>query len=129
LQIGCNIEFVEEIPSAIAHGAENIGLYRTEFLYIYREDLPTEDDHFNNYRQVVTDKKLLWSTIRTFDLGGDKFSNYQKQTKELNPQMGMRAIRFCLKEVDIFKTQLRAIWRASALGSTKNSFSDDFQRG
>lgn len=122
LQIGCNIEFVEEIPSAIAHGAENIGLYRTEFLYIYREDLPTEDDHFNNYRQVVTDKKLLWSTIRTFDLGGDKFSNYQKQTKELNPQMGMRAIRFCLKEVDIFKTQLRAIWRASALGSTKILF-------
>jgi phosphotransferase system enzyme I (PtsI) len=120
--IGCNIEFVEEIPSAISHGAENIGLYRTEFLYIYRDDLPTEDDHFNNYRQVVTDKNLSWSTIRTFDLGGDKFANYQKQTKELNPQMGMRAIRFCLKEVDIFKTQLRAIWRASALGRTKILF-------
>lgn len=120
--IGCNIEFVEEIPSAISHGAENIGLYRTEFLYIYRDDLPTEDDHFNNYRQVVTDKNLAWSTIRTFDLGGDKFANYQKQTKELNPQMGMRAIRFCLKEVDIFKTQLRAIWRASALGRTKILF-------
>ncbi|MBN1470350.1 MAG: phosphoenolpyruvate--protein phosphotransferase [Syntrophaceae bacterium] len=122
VQVGCNIEFIEEIPSAIAHGAENIGLYRTEFLYIYREDLPTEDDHFNNYRQVVTDKKLAWSTIRTFDLGGDKFANYQKQTKEMNPQMGMRAIRFCLKEVDIFKTQLRAIWRASALGRTKILF-------
>ncbi len=122
VQVGCNIEFIEEIPSAIAHGAENIGLYRTEFLYIYREDLPTEDDHFNNYRQVVTDKNLSWSTIRTFDLGGDKFSNYQKQTKEMNPQMGMRAIRFCLKEVDIFKTQLRAIWRASALGKVKILF-------
>ncbi len=122
VQVGCNIEFIEEIPSAIAHGAENIGLYRTEFLYIYREDLPTEDDHFNNYRQVVTDKNLAWSTIRTFDLGGDKFANYQKQTKEMNPQMGMRAIRFCLKEVDIFKTQLRAIWRASALGRTKILF-------
>ncbi len=120
--IGCNIEFVEEIPSAVAHGAENIGLYRTEFLYIYREDLPTEEDHFNNYRQVVTDKNLSWSTIRTFDLGGDKFPNYQKQSKELNPQMGMRAIRFCLKEVDIFKIQLRAIWRASALGKTKILF-------
>jgi phosphoenolpyruvate-protein phosphotransferase (PTS system enzyme I) len=120
--VGCNIEFVEEIPSAITHGAENIGLYRTEFLYIYREDLPTEEDHFNNYKQVVTEKKLLWSTIRTFDLGGDKFPNYQKQCKELNPQMGMRAIRFCLKEVDIFKTQLRAIWRASALGKTKILF-------
>jgi len=120
--IGCNIEFVEEIPSAIVHGAENIGLYRTEFLYIYREDLPTEEDHFNNYRQVVTNKNLAWSTIRTFDLGGDKFPNYQKQGKELNPQMGMRAIRFCLKEVELFKTQLRAIWRASAFGKTKILF-------
>jgi phosphotransferase system enzyme I (PtsI) len=122
VQIGCNIEFVEEIPSAIAHGAENIGLYRTEFLYIYRDDLPTEDEHFENYRQVVTEKNLSWSTIRTFDLGGDKFPNYQKQAKELNPQMGMRAIRFCLKEVEIFKSQLRAIWRASALGKTKILF-------
>jgi phosphotransferase system enzyme I (PtsI) len=122
VRIGCNIEFVEEIPSAIIHGAENIGLYRTEFLYIYREDLPTEEDHFNNYRQVVTEKNLAWATIRTFDLGGDKFPKYQKQCKELNPQMGMRAIRFCLKEVDIFKTQLRAIWRASALGKTKILF-------
>lgn len=122
VQIGCNIEFVEEIPSAIVHGAENIGLYRTEFLYIYRDELPTEEDHFNNYRQVVTDKNLSWSTIRTFDLGGDKFPNYQKQSKELNPQMGMRAIRFCLKEVEIFKTQLRAIWRAGAFGKTKILF-------
>jgi phosphoenolpyruvate-protein phosphotransferase (PTS system enzyme I) len=122
VQIGCNIEFVEEIPSAIVHGAENIGLYRTEFLYIYREDLPTEDDHFNNYRQVVTEKNLSWSTFRTFDLGGDKFPNYQKPVKELNPQMGLRAIRFCLKEVEIFKTQLRAIWRVSALGKTKILF-------
>ena len=122
VQIGCNIEFIEEIPSAIAHGAENIGLYRTEFLYIYRDDLPTEEDHFNNYRQVVSEKNLSWSTIRTFDLGGDKFPNYQKQSKELNPQMGMRAIRFCLKEVEIFKTQMRAIWRASAFGKTKILF-------
>lgn len=122
IQIGCNIEFIEEIPSAVAHGAENIGLYRTEFLYIYRENLPTEEDHFTNYRQVVTNKNLAWSTIRTFDLGGDKFPNYQKQSKEMNPQMGMRAIRFCLKEVDIFKIQLRAIWRASALGNIKILF-------
>jgi len=122
VQIGCNIEFIEEIPSAILHGAENIGLYRTEFLYIYRDELPTEEDHFNNYRQVVTEKNLSWSTIRTFDLGGDKFPNYQKQSKELNPQMGLRAIRFCLKEVEIFKTQLRAIWRAGAFGKTKILF-------
>ncbi|MDI6741189.1 MAG: phosphoenolpyruvate--protein phosphotransferase [Smithella sp.] len=122
VNIGCNIEFVEEIPSAITHGAENIGLYRTEFLYIYRDTLPTEDDHLNNYRQVVEDKNLSWATIRTFDLGGDKFPNYQKQAKEANPQMGLRAIRFCLKEVDIFKTQLRAIWRASAYGKIKILF-------
>ncbi len=122
VQIGSNIEFIEEIPSAIVHGAEHIGLYRTEFLYIYRDDLPTEEDHFNNYRQVVTEKKLSWATIRTFDLGGDKFTKYQKQAKELNPQMGLRAIRFCLKEIEIFKTQLRAIWRASALGRVKILF-------
>jgi phosphotransferase system enzyme I (PtsI) len=122
VQIGGNIEFVEEIPSAIVHGAEYIGLYRTEFIYISRQDLPTEEDHFNNYRQVVGTKDLLWSTIRTFDLGGDKFSSSQKPVKELNPQMGLRAIRFCLKEVEIFKTQLRAIWRAGALGKTKVLF-------
>lgn len=122
VQIGSNIEFIEEIPSAIVHGAEHIGLYRTEFLYIYRDDLPTEEDHFNNYRQVVTEKKLSWATIRTFDLGGDKFTKYQKQAKELNPQMGLRAIRFCLKEIEIFKTQLRAIWRVSALGRVKILF-------
>ncbi|KAF0157596.1 MAG: phosphotransferase system enzyme I PtsI [Syntrophaceae bacterium] len=122
VQIGSNIEFIEEIPSAIAHGAEYIGLYRTEFLYIYRDDLPTEEDHFNNYRQVVTEKNLSWATIRTFDLGGDKFPNYQKQTKELNPQMGLRAIRFCLKEIELFKAQLRAIWRVSALGRVKILF-------
>lgn len=122
VRIGCNIEFIEEIPSAITHGAEHIGLYRTEFLYIYRDDLPTEEDHFNNYRQVVTEKNLQWSTIRTFDLGGDKFTRYQKPTRELNPQMGLRAIRFCLKEPGIFKTQLRAIWRVSALGPVKILF-------
>lgn len=122
VQIGGNIEFIEEIPSAIAHGAEYIGLYRTEFIYINRENLPTEEDHFSNYRQIVSVKDLLWSTIRTFDLGGDKFPSDQKPIKELNPQMGLRAIRFCLKEVDLFKTQLRAIWRAGALGKVKILF-------
>ncbi|KQC11323.1 MAG: hypothetical protein APR62_10165 [Smithella sp. SDB] len=122
VHIGCNIEFVEEIPTAIAHGAEHIGLYRTEFIYIYRQELPTEEDHYENYRQVVGTKDLLWSTIRTFDLGGDKFPSSQKPVKELNPQMGLRAIRFCLKEVEIFKTQMRAIWRAGAFGKTRILF-------
>ncbi len=122
VKIGSNIEFVEEIPSAVSHGAEHVGLYRTEFLYIYHDELPTEEDHFNNYRQVVEEKNFSWATIRTFDLGGDKFTKYQKHARELNPQMGLRAIRFCLKEIEIFKTQLRAIWRVSALGRVKILF-------
>lgn len=120
--IGSNIEFVEEIPTAVAYGAEGIGLYRTEFIYINRESLPTEEDHFNNYRSVVGVNGLSWSTIRTFDLGGDKFFSDPKLAKEMNPQMGLRAIRFCLKEVDLFKVQLRAILRASAFGKTRILF-------
>lgn len=122
LQIGGNIEFVEEIPSAVAHGAEHIGLYRTEFIYISRQDLPSEEEHLNNYLQVVKSKDLRWATIRTFDLGGDKIAPDQRHVKELNPQMGLRAIRYCLKEVDLFKTQLRAIWRASAAGKVRILF-------
>jgi len=120
--IGGNIEFIEEIPSAITYGAEGIGLYRTEFLYINREQLPTEEEHFANYRRVVGVDGLAWSTIRTFDLGGDKFFSDPKLAKEMNPQMGLRAIRFCLKEVDLFKIQLRAILRASAYGKTRVLF-------
>ena len=122
LHIGGNIEFVEEIHSAVAHGAEHIGLYRTEFIYISRHDLPSEDEHVNNYLQIASAKDLQWATIRTFDLGGDKIAPDQKHVKELNPQMGLRAIRFCLKEVELFKTQLRAIWRVSAAGNVRILF-------
>ncbi|MBP8980378.1 MAG: phosphoenolpyruvate--protein phosphotransferase [Syntrophobacterales bacterium] len=122
LRIGGNIEFIEEIPSAVAHGAEGIGLYRTEFIYINREELPTEEDHFVNYRRVIGVEDLAWSTIRTFDLGGDKFFSDPKLAKEMNPQMGLRAIRFCLKEINLFKVQLRAILRASAFGKTRILF-------
>ncbi|HOF06039.1 MAG TPA: phosphoenolpyruvate--protein phosphotransferase [Syntrophales bacterium] len=122
VQIGGNIEFIEEIPSAVTHGAEGIGLYRTEFIYINREDLPTEEDHFSNYRRVVGVEGLEWATIRTFDLGGDKFFSDPKLAKEMNPQMGLRAIRFCLKETELFKVQLRAILRASAFGKTRILF-------
>lgn len=112
--IGCNIEFVEEIPSAVTHGADGIGLYRTEFLYINREELPTEEDHLDNYRRVLEEKELRWATIRTLDLGGDKFFSDPKLAKEMNPQMGLRAIRLCLREENLFRTQLRAIMRAGA---------------
>ncbi|HOO41332.1 MAG TPA: phosphoenolpyruvate--protein phosphotransferase [Syntrophales bacterium] len=122
VEIGGNIEFVEEIPSAVSHGAEGIGLYRTEFIYINREQLPTEEDHFQIYRHLVESQGIAWSTIRTFDLGGDKFFSKPKVAKEMNPQMGLRAIRFCLKEIEMFKTQLRAIIRASAYGKVRILF-------
>ena len=120
--IGGNIEFVEEIPTTVAHGADGIGLYRTEFIYINRENMPTEEDHFAHYRRVVETKGMSWSTIRTFDLGGDKFFSDPKLAKEMNPQMGLRAIRFCLKEVELFKVQLRAMLRASAFGEVRILF-------
>jgi phosphoenolpyruvate-protein phosphotransferase (PTS system enzyme I) len=122
VEMGGNIEFVEEIPAAISHGADGIGLYRTEFIYINREDLPTEEDHLACYRSVVGVPGLAWSTIRTFDLGGDKFQSEKKTTRELNPQLGLRAIRYCLKEVGLFKTQLRAILRSSVLGKLRIMF-------
>jgi phosphotransferase system enzyme I (PtsI) len=122
VEIGCNIEFVEELPSAIAHGAEGIGLYRTEFIYVNREQLPSEDEHFASYRNVIGVPGMHWSTIRTFDLGGDKFFSNPKLAKEMNPQMGLRAIRFCLKEIPLFKMQLRAIIRASHYAKTRVLF-------
>ena len=122
VEIGCNIEFIEEIPSAIHHGAEGIGLYRTEFIYINRKSLPDEEEHLANYRSVVGVEGLAWATIRTFDLGGDKFFPDKKGFHEMNPQLGMRAIRFCLKEKELFKVQLRAILRASAYGKLRVMF-------
>jgi len=122
IEIGANIEFVEEIPTAVMHGAEGIGLYRTEFIYINKEQLPTEEEHFSIYRRVIEGKGIYWSTIRTFDLGGDKFMSDPRLAKEMNPVMGLRAIRFCLKEVELFKVQLRAILRASAYGKTRVLF-------
>ncbi len=120
--IGGNIEFTEEIPSALEHGAENIGLYRTEFIYINREQLPTEEEHFSHYRAIVSAPGFAWVTIRTFDLGGEKFFSDPKLGREMNPQMGLRAIRFCLKEKELFKVQLRAIARASYYGKMRLLF-------
>lgn len=116
--VGANIEFVEEIPSAVFHGANGVGLYRTEFLYINRKELPTEEEHFLNYKKVIEGEGIKWATIRTFDLGGDKFVSDAGLAEEMNPVMGLRAIRFCLQEVELFKVQLRAILRASVHGNT-----------
>ncbi len=117
-----NIEMIEEINPLIDHGAEGIGLYRTEFLYLNRKDLPSEEEHLKAYRQVVKKMSPNPVIIRTLDIGGDKFFAHEDQAKETNPAMGLRAIRFCLKNTDIFKTQLRAILRASANGKVKVMF-------
>jgi phosphotransferase system enzyme I (PtsI) len=104
------------------HGAEGIGLYRTEFLYLNRKDLPSEEEQFSIYKKVIEKIVPYPVTIRTVDLGGDKFLSRIDLAEEMNPVMGLRAIRLCLKEVSIFKTQLRALLRASALGEMKILF-------
>ena len=111
-----NIELLSEIPSARKYGAEGIGLYRTEFLYMNRSDLPTEEEQFEAYKRVAEAIKPQVLTIRTLDIGGDKFISSVQIPKDMTPFLGSRAIRFCLDRPDIFKTQLRAILRASVYG-------------
>jgi phosphotransferase system enzyme I (PtsI) len=118
-----NLEFKEEVKTVLEHGAEGIGLYRTEFLYLNRDDIPSEEDHFEAYKTVVESVSPYITVIRTLDLGGDKlYAHLGELKKETNPAMGLRAIRFCLKEVEIFKTQLRGILRASFYGKTSIMF-------
>ena len=117
-----NIELVEELSSVLEYGAEGIGLYRTEFLYLNRKDLPSEEEHFNIYKKLIEKASPHPVTLRTLDLGGDKFLSHIDLAEEMNPVMGLRAIRFCLKEVNIFKAQLRAILRSSAFGEIKVLF-------
>lgn len=119
IQLAANIEFPGEIPSVLAHGAEAIGLYRTEYFYLNRTDLPTEEEQFEAYRSVAGELAPKPVIIRTLDLGGDKFLSSLDLPQEMNPFMGWRAIRFCLTRVDIFKVQLRAILRASVYGNLK----------
>ncbi len=96
-----------------------MGLYRTEILYLNRKDLPDENEHFQTYRRLAESLHPAPATIRTLDIGGDKFlSNYPKGN-ETNPALGLRAIRFSIKEIDIFKTQFRAVLRASAHGKLR----------
>jgi phosphotransferase system enzyme I (PtsI) len=116
IRLQANIELLEEIDSAKRHGAEGIGLYRTEVLYLNRKDLPSEEEQYDACRQLVEKVSPWVVTVRTLDIGGDKFLSNYSSGNELNPAMGLRAIRFSLKEREIFKTQLRAILRASAHG-------------
>jgi phosphotransferase system enzyme I (PtsI) len=122
VRLHANIEMVEEIPSAKNHGAEGIGLYRTEILYLNRKDLPTEEEHYQTYRRLAESISPAVATIRTLDIGGDKFLSNYSAGNEMNPAMGLRAIRFSMKEVDIFKIQLRGILRASAHGKLRILF-------
>ncbi len=116
-----NIEFAEEIPSLVAHGAEGIGLYRTEFLFLDRQHPPTEEEHYRCYRQVLEAMGGRPVTIRTMDLGGDKVPG-RKHEKEPNPAMGLRAVRYCLSHRELFRVQLRALLRASAHGNLRIMF-------
>ena len=121
--LSANIELPEDVEAVFANGAEGIGLYRTEFLYLGRNTLPTEDEQYETYRQVAERVRPNPLIIRTFDLGGDKLAPGTVDiTDELNPFLGWRAIRFCLENIDIFKTQLRAILRASVAGNVKIMF-------
>ncbi|MDP1661459.1 MAG: putative PEP-binding protein, partial [Phycisphaerales bacterium] len=117
-----NIEFPEEISNLIAAGASGVGLYRTEYRYLAGDGEPSEEQHFEAYRRCV---ELLGGrplTIRTMDLGADKYTQEQAETPERNPMLGCRSIRFCLANKPMFKRQLRAILRASALGPVRVMF-------
>src|SRR6059036_3277080 len=121
--LSANIELPEDVEAVAANGAEGIGLYRTEFLYLNRTTLPTEEEQYETYRRVAERVSPDPLIIRTFDLGGDKLApGATDVTDELNPFLGWRAIRFCLENIDIFKTQLSAILRASTVGNVKIMF-------
>jgi len=122
VNLEANMELQEEVPSVLEHGAEGIGLYRTEFIYLNRADMPTEEEHFLICRRLAEAINPRPATIRTFDLGGDKFLSQVSMAKEMNPALGLRAIRFCLRESGIFKTQLAGILRASSYGRLRIMF-------
>ena len=117
-----NIEFPDEVETVLENGGFGVGLYRTEFLWLTRDNSPTEDEQFENYRETLQllDGRPL--TIRTFDLGADKYTQQRAEEPERNPFLGCRSIRYCLQNLPMFKTQLRAIMRASAFGTMKIMF-------
>ncbi len=122
LKVMANVELFEEIPSVLKMGADGIGLFRTEFFYLQQKRLPEEKLLYEYFSKVVKAIKPYPVTFRTLDMGGDKLSSALKFEKELNPALGLRAIRFCLKQKNIFRTQLRAILRASAHGDIRILF-------
>lgn len=119
IELHANIEIPEDVAQSRAVGATGIGLYRTEFLFMNRREWPTEDEQFEAYRRVTEAMKGMPVTIRTLDLGADKPANPDEARTCTNPALGLRAIRLCLSEPQIFHAQLRAILRASHYGSVK----------
>jgi phosphotransferase system enzyme I (PtsI) len=117
-----NVELAEEVPLAISQGAEGIGLYRSEFLYMNRPLPPSEEEQLQAYGDILAKMAPHPVTIRTLDVGGDKFVPEINLADEANPAMGLRAVRFSLKERRLFKIQLRAILRASAHGRVRLMF-------
>ncbi len=122
LKIKANIELLEEIPTVIRHGAEGIGLFRTEYLFLAQKKLLTEEQLFQAYKTVAERIHPYPVTIRTLDIGGDKFLSHLSKHNEQNPALGLRAIRLCLQETELFRNQLRAILRASAFGEVNIIF-------
>jgi phosphotransferase system enzyme I (PtsI) len=114
-----NIELPAEVPVAIDHGADGIGLYRTEFLYVDRREPPSEDEQFETYRRIVETMAPRTVTLRTFDIGGDKFSTAFRLPREMNPALGLRAVRLALREREVFRAQLRAMLRAARYGRVR----------
>lgn len=119
IELQGNIELPEEANSTVEHGGTGIGLYRTEFLFLNRQALPTEEEHYLAYRQVAERAAPHEVVIRTLDVGGDKVGFPGEFDQEVNPALGLRAIRFCLQKRDMFKTQLRGILRAAVHGNVK----------
>ena len=117
-----NIEFPEEAEIVLEKGGDGIGLYRTEFLYLNSEKEPTEEEQYNAYAETVRVFEQRPVVIRTLDLGADKYTQSKRFAPEPNPFLGLRSIRFCLQNLMLFKTQLRAILRASVLGNVKIMF-------
>jgi phosphoenolpyruvate-protein phosphotransferase (PTS system enzyme I) len=122
VRVHANIEMVEEIAAAREFGAGGIGLFRSEYYYVSREQLPDEETLFAAYRDLLAGMTPLPVTIRTLDIGGDKFASSISWGAEMNPALGARAIRFCLRQPAIFRTQLRAMLRASVHGKLKIMF-------
>ncbi|MFM7052403.1 MAG: phosphoenolpyruvate--protein phosphotransferase [Planctomycetota bacterium] len=117
-----NIEFPHEVESVLANGGDGVGLYRTEFLYLTNDHEPSEEEQYRAYRRTLELLAGRPCTIRTLDLGADKYTQQRAHEPERNPFLGLRSIRYCLQHRELFKTQLRAILRASAHGQLKVMF-------